>query len=76
MKSINGIYDGKSIVPLEPTPGGKRYKVIITFTEEIQPATEEAEDIRDIHMSATGFDFWANEAENVYQDLLPKSKTV
>jgi hypothetical protein len=38
MLSINGIYDGKKIIPKEPIPvdKGKNFKVIITFIEPIE----------------------------------------
>jgi len=38
MLSINGIYDGKRIIPQEPIPveKGKNFKVIITFIESIE----------------------------------------
>ena len=38
MLSINGIYDGKSIIPTEPIPleEGARFKVIISFLEPIE----------------------------------------
>jgi hypothetical protein len=74
MKSIKGFFDGHQIVPLEPMPVHKRYKVIITFTEELEPAEGEQPDDRDLHLAASGFDFWADEAEDIYQDLLPQTK--
>jgi hypothetical protein len=38
MLSINGIYDGKRIIPTEPLPLGEGtcFKVIITFLEPIE----------------------------------------
>ncbi len=38
MLSVNGIYDGKQIIPTEPVPlkEGTRFKVIITFIEPIE----------------------------------------
>lgn len=38
MLSINGIYDGKRIIPKEsiPVEKGKYFKVIITFLEPIE----------------------------------------
>ncbi len=62
MVSIKGIYDGNIITPLEATPQNKSFKVIITFTEEIETAGMLSEP-----------DF--NEEEDIYQDyLVPKSK--
>ena len=35
MLAIKGIYDGKKIVPLEKFTLRKKYKVVITFVEEL-----------------------------------------
>jgi predicted DNA-binding antitoxin AbrB/MazE fold protein len=42
MLSVNGIYDGKQIIPTEPVPlkEGTRFKVIITFIEPIEDKKE------------------------------------
>lgn len=69
MVTIQGIFDGKHIIPLEVMPEGKRFKVIITFVEEI---TEE-EDVRNFSAQSNAFDFWENPAEDIYQDFLAKS---
>jgi hypothetical protein len=71
MVSIKGIYDGNTITPLEPVPKNKSFKVIITFTEEIESADIVSEpDFREIGSIANGFSFWENEDEDVYQDYL------
>ncbi len=71
MVSIKGIYDGNTITPLEPTPQNKSYKVIITFTEEIENAGFVSEpDVRDLGKIANGFSFWENDSEDKYQDYL------
>jgi hypothetical protein len=71
MLAIQGIYDGKFILPLETIPTQRKYKIIITFVEEI---TEE-EDIRAFVAQSDTFDFWENEEEDLYQDFLPKTPT-
>jgi hypothetical protein len=48
--------------------------VIITFTEEMEPVEGDQPGDRDLHLAASGFDSWANEAEDIYQDLLPQTK--
>ena len=67
MKTIEGLFDGKTFVPLEKIPVTKRYKVIITFVEEI----DEAEEIRHFAAQTDAFEFWQTEAEDIYQDYLP-----
>lgn len=69
MLAIPGIYDGKSILPLEAIPTQRKYKIIITFVEEIT----EDEDIRAFVAQPDTFEFWENEAEDLYQDFLPKN---
>lgn len=66
MQTIEGLFDGKTFIPLEKVPVSKKYKVIITFVEEI----DESEEIRSLAAQTDGFEFWQNEAEDVYQDYL------
>ncbi len=69
MFSIKGIYDDSTITPLEATPQNKSYKVIITFTEEIETAGMVSEpDFRETGNIASGFSFWENEEKGIYQD--------
>ncbi|MFN0037823.1 MAG: hypothetical protein ACKVUS_22395 [Saprospiraceae bacterium] len=70
MVAIKGIYDGTKIVPLENLPKGKKFKVIITFIEEI---ADEAEEIRAFASQSDAFEFWESEAEDFYQDFLPSA---
>lgn len=35
MLAIKGVYDGKNTKPLEKPPVNKKYKVVITFLEEL-----------------------------------------
>jgi hypothetical protein len=71
MFSIKGIYDGNTIKPLEPVPKSKSFKVIITFTEEIELLGIVSEpEYREIGNKANGFSFWESEEEDIYQDYL------
>lgn len=66
MQTIEGIFDGKNFIPLEEIPVSKKYKVIITFVEEI----DETEDIRNLSAQTDGLEFWNDEREDIYQDYL------
>lgn len=72
MIAINGIYNGEKIELLSPVPKDKKYKVIVTFIEEI--STKEQQSIRDFGENSDGFDFWLNEKEDLYQDFLVGAK--
>ena len=52
MLAIQGIYNGSQIIPFEALPLNKKYKVIITFVEEI----DETEDIRPLLAQSSAFD--------------------
>ena len=66
MQTIEGLFDGKTFIPLEKIPVTKKYKVIITFVEEI----DEQEELRDLSAQTDSFGFWENEEEDIYQDYL------
>ena len=66
MQTIEGLFDGEKFIPLEKVPVSKKYKVIITFVEEI----DETEEIRNLSAQTEGFKFWEDEREDVYQDYL------
>ena len=68
MLAIKGIYDGKSIIPLDKIDIKTKSKVIITFVEDINDI--EIEEIRNLASSSDGFDFWSNESEDLYQEYL------
>jgi len=68
MLAIKGIYDGKTIRPLERLPKDKKFKVVITFIEEL----DDVEQLRDFSAQTTSFAFWNNPKEDIYQDYLPK----
>ena len=68
MLSISGFYDGKTIKALEKTPKNKKFKVVITFIEEIEDPSQ----IRDFSAQTSSFSFWENPKEDLYQDFLLK----
>jgi hypothetical protein len=68
MLAVQGIYDGNNFIALEKFPAQKKYKVIITFIEEV----DEAEEVRNFTAQTNALDFWKDDAENIYQDYLKK----
>jgi hypothetical protein len=70
MLSVTGIYDGKNIYPLNAINERKKYKVIITFVEELANTTTEDSDIRNFGSGHASLDFWDNPEEDIYQDYL------
>ena len=72
MLAVKGIYDGKTVKLLDKFADKKKYKVVVTFLEEIETIDSE---IRDFSSRTGGLDFWMNPKEDLYQDFLkPKSK--
>ena len=67
MLSVKGIYDGKRIHLVEGKLPQKRYKVIVTFLEEVK---DSGEDVRDFSSAGNGFEFWEDPREDLYQDYL------
>jgi len=72
MLSVAGIYDGKSILPTEAILERRKYKVIITFVEEIDGADNEHADIRNFGTGAFALQSWHDPKEDIYQDYLNK----
>jgi methyl coenzyme M reductase gamma subunit len=68
MISVKGIYDGNNVQLLGERPTTKRYKVVVTFLEEL----DESEDIRTFSSRTEGLHFWSDDREDLYQDFLPK----
>ncbi len=66
MLAIKGIYDGKKILPLEKTPLNQKFKVVITFLEELK----DHESIRDFAYQSDALSFWDDTKEDLYQDYL------
>jgi hypothetical protein len=72
MLSVNGIYDGKSVKITDIITEKKKYKVVITFIEELHQYDN---DLRDFSAQTRGLDFLEDPREDLYQDFLtPKSK--
>ncbi len=67
MIAVNGIYDGKSVRLLDDFHDKKKYKVVVTFLEEIDSIDEE---LRDFTSQTSGLDFWNDSKEDIYQDYL------
>ena len=65
MLAIQGIYNGTHIFPLETLPV-KKYKIIITFVEEI----DDTEDIRPLLAQNATFDFWNDAREDLHEEYL------
>ena len=70
MIAIKGIYDGKKVIPLEPLPENKKYKILITLLEEF----DSNEEIRGFTSQEDAFSFWYNEKENIYQNYILRDK--
>jgi hypothetical protein len=70
MLAIKGIYNGNSVELLGERPLNKKYKVVVTFVEEL----DDEEDLRTFTSQFTAFDFWNDKREDLYQDYLPKRK--
>lgn len=68
MEAIRGIFDGERIIATDQISTKKRYKVIITFIEEI----DDIEESRDFTAQTEGLSFWQDEREGLYQDYLKK----
>ncbi len=66
MRTIKALYDGEKFVPLEGIPLKRKYKVIITFLEEL----DEDEDLRNFSAQTDAMAFWHDEREDLYQDYL------
>ena len=66
METIQALFDGTNFIPLEKVPVSKKYRVIITFVEEI----DETEEIRNLSAQTDSFSFWEDTREDIYQDYL------
>lgn len=72
MLAVHGIYDGKAVKITDRITEKKKYKVVVTFIEEIQQSDN---DLRDFSAQTIGLDFWEDSREDIYQDYLtPKYK--
>ena len=64
MQAVRGIFDGKNIIATDQISTKKKFRVIITFVEEVV----ETDDSRDFAAQTDGLSFWHDEREDVYQD--------
>ncbi len=69
MFAVRGIYDGKKVKITDKFSEKKRFKVVVTFIEEL-PLEEN--EIREFASQTESFEFWENNAEEIYQDYLTK----
>ena len=72
MLAIHGIYDGKTIKITDKVTEKKKYKVVITFIEEI---SQNDEDLRTFSSQTKGLEFWNDSREDVYQDYLNSKRS-
>lgn len=75
MLSVTGIYDGKSIFPTEAIREQRKYKVIITFVEELDNVEAEELGMRNFGTNNASLEFWNDPKEDIYQDYLAKPST-
>lgn len=73
MLSVNGIYDGKSVKITDKITEKKKFKVVITFIEELQQYDN---DLRDFSAQTRGLDFLEDPGEDIYQDYLTPNSEV
>lgn len=71
MLAVKGIYDGKSVKLLDKFTDKKKYRVIVTFIEEIESDISE---LREFSSQMSGLDFWNDPNEDIYQDYLHSPK--
>jgi hypothetical protein len=73
MLAVNGIYDGKTVKITDKLTEKKKFKVVVTFIEELQQDDSES---RNFSAQTSGLDFWEDTREDLYQDFLSqKSNT-
>ena len=70
MLSVNGIYDGKSVKITDRITKKRKYKVVVTFIEELPD-----DSIRDFSAQISGLEFWEDSKEDIYQDYLTSETT-
>jgi len=72
MLAVRGIYDGEKVRITEKITEKRKYRVVITFVEELQ---QDENSLRDFSAQTDGMDFWKDPEEDIYQDyLLPKAE--
>jgi hypothetical protein len=68
MLSVKGIFHGNNVEFKQKLNLDKRYNVIVTFIDECD--NEINEEIRNFGENNSGFEFWMEEREDLYQDYL------
>ena len=66
--TIQGIYDGKNIVPLKNIKVKDQYRIIINFLDKIEP-TEGIENLR-LHSEKVFEKLWENENDEIWNSYL------
>lgn len=64
MLAVHGIYDGKTVKITDRITEKKKYKVAVTFIEELQ---QDDNDLRSFSAQTKGLDFWEDSREDIYQ---------
>lgn len=67
MFAVNGIYDGKTVKITDKITEKKKFKVVVTFIEELEQVDN---DMRSFSAQTKGLDFWEDSRENIYQDYI------
>jgi hypothetical protein len=67
MLAVYGIYDGKTVRITDGITEKKKYKVVVTFIEELQ---QEDYELLEFSAQTKGLDFWEDPREDIYQDYL------
>lgn len=71
MEAVRGIFNGENIVVTDQILTKKKFKVVITFLEEIDETAEQiVEEGRNFAAQTDGLSFWQDEREDIYQDYL------
>jgi hypothetical protein len=71
MLAVKGIYDGKNILLAEKINETRKFRVVVTFVEELD---QNDNDSRNFSAQTSGLDFWRDEKEDIYQDFLRHNK--
>ena len=67
MLAVHGIYDGKTVKITDRITEKKKFKVVVTFIEELQ---QDDSELRNFSAQTSGLDFWEDSREDLYQDYL------
>ena len=57
MLAVNGIYDGNAVRITDKITEKKKFKVVVTFIEELE---QNETDVRDFSAQTKGLNFWDN----------------